>query len=204
VKCAGSLPEKSVREAAGNPASMPARRPDPVVRVHSVSKWFGGATALSGADLDIHGGSVLALLGPNGAGKSTLREGEVLDMVGLSGAGHMDLGRALVGSRPILDGRVLLDGRPYHPRTTAAAVTSGVDIGAKAEIYRLLGGALSEGLAVLLVSTDFEEVAGVCHRALVFVRGTETAELSGEGLTVTALTHGAFAMPALTGTEGYR
>ena len=37
-------------------------------------------------------------------------------MVGLTGAGHMDLGRALAGSRPILDGEALLDGRPYRPR----------------------------------------------------------------------------------------
>lgn len=77
--------------------------------------------------------------------------------------------------------------------------TAGVDVGAKAEIYRLLDGALAEGLAVLLISTDFEEIANVCHRALVFVRGTVTAELSGDDLTVTELTHAASAMPALAG-----
>ncbi|MFD2687972.1 sugar ABC transporter ATP-binding protein [Streptomyces phyllanthi] len=226
-----------------------------------------------------------------------LRAGEVLGMVGLTGAGHMDLGRALAGSRPLTGGEVLLDGRPYRPGSVTAAVdagigfvtsnrqeegcaleltvrenflanpradarspwrwisprreraeadslverfgvrpadpeapiatlsggnqqkvmigrwlrlsrrvvileepTSGVDVGAKAEIYRLLDDALAAGLAVLLISTDFEEVADVCHRALVFVRGGVTAELSGEALTVTELTHAASAMPALTGT----
>ena len=49
--------------------------------------------------------------------------------------------------------------------------TAGVDVGAKAEIYRLLADALAEGLAVLVISTDFEEVAAICHRALVFRRG---------------------------------
>ncbi len=34
-----------------------------------------------------------------------------------------------------------------------------MDVGAKAAIYRLLDEALAEGLAVLLISTDFEEVA---------------------------------------------
>jgi ribose transport system ATP-binding protein len=70
-----------------------------------------------------------------------------------------------------------------------------VDIGAKAVIHRLLDQALDAGLAVLLVSTDFEEVADVCRRALVFVRGRVTAELSGPALTVAGLTRAASAMP---------
>lgn len=62
--------------------------------------------------------------------------------------------------------------------------TAGVDVGAKADIYHLLEGALDEGLAVVMVSTDFEEVASVAHRALVFVQGRMTEELAGEDLTV--------------------
>jgi ribose transport system ATP-binding protein len=77
--------------------------------------------------------------------------------------------------------------------------TASVDIGAKAAVYRLLDDGLAAGLAVLLISTDFEEVAGVCRRALVFVRGSVTAELSGRDLTVAGLTRAASAMP-LSGT----
>lgn len=77
--------------------------------------------------------------------------------------------------------------------------TASVDIGAKAAVYRLLDDGLAAGLAVLLISTDFEEVAGVCRRALVFVRGSVTAELSGPDLTVAGLTRAASAMP-LSGT----
>jgi ribose transport system ATP-binding protein len=55
--------------------------------------------------------------------------------------------------------------------------TAGVDVGAKAEIYRLFDVALKRGAAILLVSTDFEEVEKVCHRALVFDRGQVVAEL---------------------------
>ena len=58
--------------------------------------------------------------------------------------------------------------------------TFGVDVGAKAEIYRLLAAApWSAGRAVLLISSDFEEVAGVCHRALVFNRGRIVTAVGG-------------------------
>ena len=72
--------------------------------------------------------------------------------------------------------------------------TFGVDVGAKAEIYRLLRQALELGRGVLLISSDLEEVAGVCHRALVFNRGRIATALGGADLTVprlTALTGGA-------------
>jgi len=81
--------------------------------------------------------------------------------------------------------------------------TASVDVGAKADIYRLLDDALATGLAVLLISTDFEEVVNVCHRALVFVRGIVTAELAGDDLTVTELTHATSAVPTITGTVSH-
>jgi ribose transport system ATP-binding protein len=62
--------------------------------------------------------------------------------------------------------------------------TAGVDVGAKAEIYGLFDVALSEGAAIVIVSTDFEEVAKVCHRALVFDRGRVVAELGASDLSV--------------------
>ncbi|MER6943648.1 sugar ABC transporter ATP-binding protein [Nonomuraea sp. NPDC000554] len=57
-----------------------------------------------------------------------LRAGEAVGLVGLTGAGHVDLGRALAGAHPVLAGRMLLDGRPYHPRTVSAAVDAGVGL----------------------------------------------------------------------------
>jgi ribose transport system ATP-binding protein len=60
--------------------------------------------------------------------------------------------------------------------------TAGVDVGAKVEIYRLFDVVLKRGATILIVSTDFEEVAQVCHRALVFQRGQVVAELSGDEL----------------------
>jgi ribose transport system ATP-binding protein len=66
--------------------------------------------------------------------------------------------------------------------------TIGVDVGAKADIYHLLQLSLRKGLAVLLISSDFEEVERICHRALVFSRGQVAAEIPGHALTVAALT----------------
>jgi ribose transport system ATP-binding protein len=67
--------------------------------------------------------------------------------------------------------------------------TAGVDVGAKAEIYRLLADAVGRGQAVLLIATDFEEVAEICHRALVFRGGRIVAELAGDRLSHEQLVH---------------
>lgn len=66
--------------------------------------------------------------------------------------------------------------------------TAGVDVGAKAEIYRLLAEALAGGQAILLVSTDFEEIAAICHRALIFRGGRIVAELMEGDLSVESVT----------------
>ena len=66
--------------------------------------------------------------------------------------------------------------------------TIGVDVGSKAEIYHLLKLSLEKGMAVLLISSDFEEVERICHRALVFSRGRVAAEIPHHELTVAALT----------------
>ena len=74
--------------------------------------------------------------------------------------------------------------------------TAGVDVGAKSEIYQLISKALESGLTVIVVSTDFEEVAHICHRALVFSRGEIVAELAGSALATQSLIHAASASEA--------
>ncbi len=71
--------------------------------------------------------------------------------------------------------------------------TAGVDVGAKAEIYALLNKALAEGVGVIVVSTDFEEVATICHRTIVFSQGEIVAEIAGDALTTDALIQAASA-----------
>lgn len=72
-----------------------------------------------------------------------------------------------------------------------AEPTVGIDVGSKAEIYGFLAEFLKGGLSVLMISTDFEEIAHVCHRALVFNRGRIVAELPQDQLTVARILHAA-------------
>ncbi len=65
--------------------------------------------------------------------------------------------------------------------------TMGVDVGAKADIYALLDRHAEAGGGVIVVSTDFEEVAAICHRALIFDRGRVAGELAGDDLTPAGL-----------------
>jgi ribose transport system ATP-binding protein len=71
--------------------------------------------------------------------------------------------------------------------------TAGVDVGAKAEIYALLNRALADGVGILVVSTDFEEIATICHRAIVFSQGAIVDELQGSRLTTENLIQAASA-----------
>lgn len=61
--------------------------------------------------------------------------------------------------------------------------TQGVDVGARADIYRLLHEAVAEGAAAIVVASDFEELANVVHRAIILRDGRVTAEVGGDDLT---------------------
>ena len=67
--------------------------------------------------------------------------------------------------------------------------TMGIDVGARAEIYTLAHRLADDGLAFLVVSSDFEELVTLCDRVLVFDRGIVRAELAGQDLSVDNLTH---------------
>jgi ABC-type sugar transport system ATPase subunit len=57
--------------------------------------------------------------------------------------------------------------------------TRGIDVGAKAEIYQLLGELSRQGMALVLVSSDLPELIAVCSRILVVWQGQVTGDLSG-------------------------
>lgn len=67
--------------------------------------------------------------------------------------------------------------------------TAGVDVGAKAEIYSLLNEMVTSGVPVVVISTDFEEVATLCNRAIIFNRGLCIKQLQGHQLSTEALVH---------------
>ncbi len=65
--------------------------------------------------------------------------------------------------------------------------TRGVDVGAKAEIHRLIAELAEAGLGVVLVSSDLPELLGMSHRVLVLSLGAATAELSASEATPEAV-----------------
>ncbi len=75
--------------------------------------------------------------------------------------------------------------------------TAGVDVGAKAEIYALLNRAMTDGVGIIVVSTDFEEVASICNRAIIFSQGKIICELTGNALTTENLIQSASASNAM-------
>ncbi|HLW92313.1 MAG TPA: sugar ABC transporter ATP-binding protein [Roseiarcus sp.] len=211
-----------------------------------------------------------------------LRQGEVLGLGGLVGAGRSELARLLFGADRPDGGRMTLDGKPFAPRSCAEAVaariglvpeerrseglilsksvafnlalanlgalviaqglplisprrwrattektmrdlmikasgidtpvghlsggnqqkvvigrwlqampkvlildepTRGVDVGSRAEIHRLVRELASKGMAVLVISSEPEELPDLCDRVLIMAEGRIVAELSGEALT---------------------
>ncbi|MEK8025846.1 sugar ABC transporter ATP-binding protein [Pseudaquabacterium rugosum] len=225
-----------------------------------------------------------AVAGNAGPLDLALHRGEILGLVGLRGAGHDAVGRALFGCEPLLAGALHIGGRPrtlrgpaeaiaagigytagerleqnlagamtvqenlfpnprlhgergldtrrrarelqqaqqlaerfdINPRAPQAIVqqlsggnqqkvvlarwealalpvqvleepTAGVDVGAKRQIYALLRRRAAQGAGLVVVSTDYEEVATVCHRVLVFRAGRIAAELRGDQITIARL-----------------
>jgi ribose transport system ATP-binding protein len=66
--------------------------------------------------------------------------------------------------------------------------TQGVDVGAKSDLHRELVGAAQEGAAVLISSSDLEELADLCDRVIVIVDGKISSVLEGAQLTEGSIT----------------
>jgi len=67
--------------------------------------------------------------------------------------------------------------------------TRGVDVGARGEIYTLVNEMVAGGKAVILMSTDFDEIVGMCDRVLVMYRGRINGELQGEEINKERVIH---------------
>lgn len=65
--------------------------------------------------------------------------------------------------------------------------TQGVDVGARQQIWEALDRTAGAGSAILIASTDYDQLAEICHRVLIFARGSIAAELTGSGLTKDAI-----------------
>jgi ribose transport system ATP-binding protein len=65
--------------------------------------------------------------------------------------------------------------------------TRGIDVGTKQEIYQLLRKLADAGAAIVLYSTDYDELIGCCDRVLVLYDGTVKRTLTGAEITERAL-----------------
>ncbi|MBE7210555.1 MAG: sugar ABC transporter ATP-binding protein, partial [Gluconacetobacter diazotrophicus] len=79
--------------------------------------------------------------------------------------------------------------------------TRGVDVGAKDEIYEMIGELAAGGLAILVISSEAEELVRLCDRVLSIYEGRIVAELSGDAITPDGVAHSYVAADAGPGAE---
>ncbi|MBN1266473.1 MAG: sugar ABC transporter ATP-binding protein [Anaerolineales bacterium] len=65
--------------------------------------------------------------------------------------------------------------------------TRGIDVGAKAEFYKIIRSLAEQGAGVLLISSDLQEIVGICHRVLVLRNGRFITEYSGHQIDPAAV-----------------
>jgi ribose transport system ATP-binding protein len=118
---------------------------------------------LFGRDIDAHAAKL-------GAGIGVKPNAPALPLSALSGGNAQ---KALLAKWLQVEPRLMLLDEP----------TQGVDVGARQDIWDALDRAAQGGTAILIGSTDYEQLAQLCHRVLVFARGRVVAELTGADLT---------------------
>ena len=65
--------------------------------------------------------------------------------------------------------------------------TQGVDVGAKEEIYHIIHRLAAQGVAIIVLSSEAQEIIRVCDRTLVLFHGKQVGELIGEEMTETGI-----------------
>jgi rhamnose transport system ATP-binding protein len=74
--------------------------------------------------------------------------------------------------------------------------TRGIDVGAKAEVYRTLAGLLEQGLGVLMISSELPEILGMADRVVVIHEGRVTAQLAHAQMSEERIMAAALGQPA--------
>lgn len=75
--------------------------------------------------------------------------------------------------------------------------TRGVDVGAKAEVYRIVGEMAGRGICVLLISNELEELLAVADRVITFYRGRQVTEFDSRPFDAEAV------LASMTGVVGH-
>jgi ABC-type sugar transport system ATPase subunit len=74
--------------------------------------------------------------------------------------------------------------------------TRGIDVGSKIEIYKIINQLAAAGKAVIVISSELNEIIGLCNRVIVMYEGRITGELEGKNIeqeTIMAYAHAAAA-----------
>ena len=82
--------------------------------------------------------------------------------------------------------------------------TQGVDVGARAEIYRILREVAARGVPVVVASSDTKELEGLCDRVIVMSRGHAVATLEGDAVTEEQIVHAAISATTHTAERASR
>jgi rhamnose transport system ATP-binding protein len=77
--------------------------------------------------------------------------------------------------------------------------TRGVDVGSKHAIYQLLADLAREGMAIVVISSELDEVVGLAHRVIVMRDGRVVRELTGEDIREDLVMRAAFGMTVVAG-----
>lgn len=117
---------------------------------------------------------------------------QALELVKVKSSGVRQKVSALSGGnqQKVLFARMLLN----SPRVLIAdEPTRGVDVGSKRAIYDLLTDLAKDGLGIIVISSDLEEVLGLAHRVIVMRQGRIVTELTGRAMHEQAVLEAAFA-----------
>ncbi len=80
--------------------------------------------------------------------------------------------------------------------------TQGVDVGARHEIFRTIRSLAASGTAVVCASADHEQLAEICDRVLIFVRGSVAHELVGADVSKHRISEASYLTSASRGEHG--
>jgi ribose transport system ATP-binding protein len=61
--------------------------------------------------------------------------------------------------------------------------TRGIDVGAKSEIYTIINNLAADGVGIILISSELEEILGMCDRVIVMRQGRVAGQIPCEGAT---------------------
>ena len=103
---------------------------------------------------------------------------ENIEKFGVKGRGHQDANELSGGNQQKV---VLAKWLARNPRVVLLdEPTRGIDVGARSSIYDLISGLAEQGIAVIVVSSELEEVMGVSNRIMVMSEGRQTGILDRE------------------------